>query len=427
MVGGRYGAGPGGGPRPGLRAALSALENKQYRWLFLSNIAFFLAMGSQQIVRAWLAFQLTGSELALGLISFTVAVPMLVAAPFGGVIADRRERRSLIIGGQAAVVLSEVAILVLLVTDLLRFWHLVAAAGLMGCVFPFVMPARQAIVANITGKQGLTNAMALNMAGMNTTRVIGPAAGGFLIGLVGVSGTYVVGVVLYGVALLCLFGVGRSRPEERVREASMGANMVEGFRYLGGNRLLLVLMLFGLIPMFLAMPFQTLLVVFADKIWNVGSLGLGALSAVAGVGGMLGSMYVAWRSESQKRAIVMLVSMLGFGSFLFLFALSPWFLAALPLILLANVFGSIYGTLNNTAIQLLIPDRVRGRISSFLMMSFSLPLLGTLPMSAVAEVWGAPLAVAVAAFLAVCVAVIFYVTSPTLRGLDAEVRRAMFE
>ena len=406
---------------------MSALENRQYRWLFSSNLAFFMAMGSQQIVRSWLAFRLTDSELALGVISFAVALPMLIAAPFGGVIADRRERRSLIIGGQAIVVLSEVAILALLVTDRLQFWHLVAAAALMGCVFPFVMPARQAIVANIMGKSGLTNAMALNMAGMNTTRVIGPAAGGFLIGVLGVDGTYLIGIGLYAIALACLFGVGRSHPEGRIREASIGANMAEGVRYLGDNRLLLLLLLFGLIPMFLAMPFQTLLVVFADEIWNVGSLGLGALSAAGGVGGGLGSIYVAWRSESQRRALVMLVSMLCFGGFLFLFSLSPWFLLALPLVLLANVFGSVYGTLNNTAIQLLIPDRVRGRVSSFLMMSFSLPLLGTLPMSAVAEVWGARAAVSIASLLAIGIGVIFFVASPALRNLDVAVRRAMFE
>jgi Na+/melibiose symporter-like transporter len=110
-----------------------------------------------------------------------------------------------------------------------------------------------------------------------------------------------------------------------------------------------------------------------------------------------------------------------------LFAVSPWFLLALPLILLANVFSSIFGTLNNTAIQLLIPDEVRGRISSFLMMSFSLPLLGTLPMSAVAEVYGARVAVALAALLAVGVILIFYAASPALRNLDVNVLKGMRE
>jgi hypothetical protein len=107
------------------------------------------------------------------------------------------------------------------------------------------------------------------------------------------------------------------------------------------------------------------------------------------------------------------------------FALSPWFLLGLPLVLIANIFASVYGTLNNTAIQLLIPDHVRGRISSFLMMSFSLPLLGTLPMAAVAEAFGAPVAVGLAAVLAMAVAVLFYAFSPALRGMDRSVREAV--
>ncbi|MAE95219.1 MAG: hypothetical protein CL910_11215 [Deltaproteobacteria bacterium] len=413
--------------RPGLRGALSALENSRYRWLFASNFAFFLAMGSQQIVRAWLAFEMTDSELALGLIGFTVAVPMFVAGPLGGVVADRRERRSLIAMGQAAVVVSEGSVLALLATGNLQFWHLLVASGVMGSVFPFIMPARQAIVANIVGKAGLSNAMALNMAGVSLTRVIGPAAGGFLIGLAGVEATYAVGITLYVIALVCLIRVGSSPPTGHAGGRKVLENLSEGMRYVAENRLVMVLLLFGLIPMFLAMPFQTLLVVFAEEIWQVGSAGLGMLSASAGIGAVVGSVYVAWRSDAPNRSRRQVLSMVGFGVFLLLFALCPWFWIGLPLVFLANVFASIYGTLNNTAIQLLIPDRVRGRISSFLMMSFSLPLLGTLPMSAIAELWGAPIAVGVASVLAVVIALMFYASSPALRNIDATLQRAMVE
>ena len=384
-------------------------------------------MGSQQIVRAWLVFQLTDSTLALGTIMFTVAVPMLLVAPFGGVVADRRERRSLIIAGQGLVVASELVILSLLWSGELQFWHLVANAGVMGCVFPYIMPARQAIVVNIVGKSGLANAMALSMAGMNATRVIGPAAGGFLIGYVGLEYTYLAGILLYVVALLCLFGVNRSPPQAEARQVSVGRNIADGFSYIAHNRLVLLLLLYGLVPMFLAMPFQTLLVVFARDIWQTGSSGFGVLSGVAGVGGVAGSIWVAWRSDSHRRSRPMLISLLGFGGFLLLFAMSPWFLLALPLVFAANVFQSVFGTLNNTAIQLLIPDHVRGRISSFLMMSFSLPMLGTLPMSAVAELYGAPFAVGLASVLAVVVSVLFFVASSELRNMDGSVRRALLD
>lgn len=418
---------PGAGPRPGLRSALSSLENPQYRWLYVSNISFFLAMGSQQIVRAWIAFELTGRELALGSVSFAVAIGMFVLGPVGGVIADRRERRNLIVAGQLAVVLTELTILALLVTGWIRFWHLLAAATVMGCVFPFVMPARQAIVMNIVGRSGLPNAMALSMAGMNATRILGPAAAGFLIHELGVELTYGLGFGLYVVALLCLLRLHRSRPDARAREVSVARNVADGLAYMGRNRLVLVLLFFGLVPMFLAMPFQTLLVVFAKEIWGVGSQGFGVLHAVSGVGGLLGSIWVALRSESPKRLGAMMISMLGFGGFLVLFAQSPWFIPALGCVLIASAFSSVYGTLNNTVIQLVIPDHVRGRVSSFLMMSFSLPMLGTLPLSALAEVYGVAWAVTAAAALAMTIALLFYLGSSELRSMDATVARGLEE
>jgi MFS family permease len=411
-------------PRRGLRGALASLEHPEYRWMFASNVAFFLAMSGQGIVRAWLAFELTGSELALGLVSFTAAVPMLLIAPIGGVMSDRLERRNVIAAGQSLVLVSELGVLALLATGNLAFWHLLVAAGVMGCVFPFIMPARQALVVSIVGRRGLPNAMALSMAGMNVTRVVGPALAGFLLGPLGSSGTYTVGVSLYAIALLTMLRV-RRRPPAPTAKVSVYANALEGARYVRDHRLVLMLIFFGLVPMFLAMPFQSLLVVFAEEVWQVGPSGLGLLSAAGGIGGVAGSFYVAWRADSHHRVQRMMVSIVGFGVFLFAFSLTPYFGLALGLVFVANAFASVYSTLNNTAIQMIIPDEVRGRISSFLMMSFSLPLLGTLPLSALAEAYGAPSAVALASVLAVAVALAFFAGSHELRNMDASVQAAV--
>lgn len=414
----------GDAPKRAWGGALSSLENREFRWLFISNVTFFLAMGGQQIVRAWIAYELTDSELALGIISFTVAVPMLVVAPIGGAMSDRFERRNMIAFGQGFVLLSELTVVTLLWTDRLEFWHLVTAAGFMGCAFPLMMPARQALVANVVGRRNLPNAMALGMAGMNVTRVVGPALAGFLLGPLGAKGTYLYGVALYATALGATLLVNR-HPLENPSTHSIYSNIVAGARYVWQDRLVLVLIFFGLVPMFLAMPFQTLMVVFAEEVWETGSTGLGLLSAFSGVGGVAGSLYLAWHADSHKRIRRMMLAMVGFGGFLLLFSFTPWFWTALGLVFLANACGSIYGTLNNTAIQMIVPDAVRGRISSFLMMSFSLPLLGTLPMSGVAEVYGAPLAVGGGSLLAILVALLFYVSSSALRGMDATVRAAI--
>jgi MFS family permease len=130
-------------------------------------------------------------------------------------------------------------------------------------------------------------------------------------------------------------------------------------------------------------------------------------------------VFVAWKGDTPRRLRLMMASLLAFGATLFLFALSPWFILALPLVLLSDVFASTFNTVNNTAIQLLIPDEVRGRVMSLMMMTFGLTPLGTLPVSAVAQAYGAPFAVALAAVIMIAVSVAFYLLSPALRRSDA--------
>lgn len=409
-------------PRAG---AFSSLKHQQFRWLYASNIAFFFAMNGQFVVRSYLAYELTGSEFALGLINLVVAIPMLIVSPFGGVVADRVEKRRLIMTGQAVLVLNELAILVLLLADQLQFWHMLVAVFFMGCTFPFIMPARQAIVVSIVGRQGLGNAMALQMGGMNAARVVGPVLAGFIIALAGVRWVYVVAVTMYAIALFSMSRVSKSPPVEGMGKKPVLSELWGGMRYVAGDPPVRALMILGIVPMLLAMPFQALLVVFAEDIWHKGSSGLGLLQAAAGIGGIMGSFYVAWRGETPRRLRMMMASLLAFAGGLFLFAISPWFLLALPLVLLADVFASTFVTLNNTAIQLLIPDEVRGRVMALMMMTFGLTPLGTVPVAAMAQAFGAPTAVAVAAVVTAGLSVAIFVVSKALRGIDATSQAAL--
>jgi MFS family permease len=409
----------------GWRSATSSLYYPQFRWIYLSNVAFFFAMNGQFVVRSYLAFKLTDSAFALGLVNLAVAVPMLVVSPFGGVVADRVEKRRLIMIGQAAVVLNEAVVLVLLIAGVLAFWHMLVASFAMGCIFPFMMPARQSIVASIVGRQGLANAMALSMGGMNAARVAGPVLAGSMIAVIGLRSVYAVALLLYLGALLAMSRVDRSPPAEERGDRGVFGDIADGFRYVRDDPPVRALMLLSLVPILLAMPFQMLLVVFAEDVWDVGSSGLGILQAVAGVGGILGSVYVAWRGDTRRKVRTMIASLLAFGGTLFLFAISPWFLLALPLVLVSDVFASVFSTVNGTAIQLLVPDAVRGRVMALMMMTFGLTPLGTLPVSAVAQAWGAPAAVAGSAVATVVVSVAFYLLSSSLRTVDAASNAAL--
>lgn len=404
-------------------SARALFSIRQFRWLTVSNLAFFLAMGSQGVVRPYLAYHFTKDKFLLGLVAFAVALPMLLLGPFGGVAADRFDRRRLILGAQAVALTGELVTFALLWTGRLRFWHLLGTAAVMGCVFPFLMPARQAVVANLIGRRQLGRALAITTTGINLTRVVGPALPGFLIKAFDVRWAYLFGVLLYVVAFTCGLMLDPAPPASGSARTRVLDRVMEGVRYVRRDRVILVLLVFGLVPMFLALPFQTLLVVFAEEVWMQGSRGLSQLSVAMGLGGIVGSMVVARRTDATHRARTMLASMLLFGSLLIGFSYSPWYLAAIPLIFLANTFASWFGTLNNTAIQLLIPDEMRGRVSSFLMMSFSLPMLGSLVIGGAAEAWGAPLAVSAFAGLAMAASVAFYLSSASLRGLDARMER----
>lgn len=406
---------------------ISSLRYEQFRWLYISNICFMFAMMAQFLVRSVLAYDLTDSGFALGIVNFVVAIPMLVVSPLGGAMADRLDRRKLILFVQTAVIFDEALVFFLLITDQLTFPLLLILTGFLGVLFPFMMPARQAIIANVVGRQGLGNAMALQMGGMNFTRVVGPVAAGFLISFVDIESTWAVALVLYGIGLSAMLRVRPSYPDDVEERRTVVGDIADGFRYVWTHSPVRVLLVFGLVPTLLAMPFQTLLVMFQRDVFMVGEWGLGVLNAVAGIGGLVGSVYIAWHAESHQRLRRMMASIFAFGFTLLLFSVSPWFLLALPFVFLADVFVTMFMVLNNTAIQMLIPDFVRGRVMSLLMMSFGLTPLGTLPMGWVADEFGARWAVGVAAVLMFVVAIIFYAASPALRRIDTSTREAEIE
>jgi len=404
--------------------ALAPLRNEAYRWLFASNLAFFYGIQGQMVVRMLLAWHLTDSKLALGYTSLLAAIPMVLISPFGGAIADRIDRRTLILTGQAGIATSEAVIFTLLLAGRLEFWHLLVGSFVLGCLIPLIMPARMAMVVGLVGKGGLARAMALSGGGMQMMRIVAPALAGFLVAPIGLEGAYAFGVAAYATAFLCMLRV-RAQPMPARSGRTMWADVAYGLRYMREHRTVGVMLLFGILPMFLAWPFQSLLVVFADEVWNVGERGFGAMQAAAGIGGVLGAWILALRGEASQRLRLMVVSAVAFALFLVLFARSPSFWLALGFVLVADVFASMFGALNNTAIQILIPESVRGRISGFLMMSFGLAPLGTLPMTAAAERFGAPDAVTGAALILLVAVGVALAASASLRGVDETTRRAL--
>lgn len=398
---------------------------KQFRWLFFGNASFFLAMQGQMLTRSLLAWDLTESATSLAYINLVVAVPMIFASMIGGAITDRVERRKLIIVGQGLIAFNEVFILILLSLGYLEFWHMLCTAFIAGCAFPFIMPARMALTATVVGADKLQSAMAYSSGVMNLSRVFGPAMMGVVVANFSVIAAYIISVSLYAAAIFCMFGVSRSKVprKEGEKDKKLLTDISDGFSYVLNNRAVLMCLLFGLAPMLLAMPFQSLLVVLVDQTWQTGESGVGTLMAVGGIGGVLGSVWIIKRGDSPERRRLMLGSTAAFAVFLAIFIGTSNFYVALVPLLLANICVSASQTINNAAIQLLVDDDVRGRMSSFMLMSFALTPIGVFPMALAADSFGAANAMLGACGLLIVIVLAFVLFSRTIRELDHTIKQ----
>jgi MFS family permease len=378
-------------------------------------------MNMMIILRGWLVVEKWDNAAYLGYLMATVALPMLVLSPLAGVVTDRVDKRQLLLAAQAVLVFANSVVTVLILTDTIEFWHLMAVSMLSGSSFAFNMPARQALVAQLVPRNRLMNAVSLTTGAMNASRIVAPTIGGLLVAPIGIGGAYIVSTLFYCVAMVTTFALPALPAEKREREFTFLEDFQDGFRYILARPVLLGLLLFGTVPMLFAMPYQTLLPVFAERVWNVGSAGFGFLQAASGTGGLIGAFVVANLDMYPKKTRLLMGGALALGGSLLLFAVAPSY--ALGLIFVGAVgFGSmVVMTVNNTSIQLVIPDNVRGRVMSVMMMSFGLMPLGALPAGVMAEEFGARPVVAVAAVAFVAVATAIFLLIPAFRTLNQQV------
>jgi MFS family permease len=386
---------------------------------FAGMVAFFAGMNMMIVLRGYLVYDITGSKIALSMIMLSVALPMLVMAPIGGVISDRVDRRTLMIWAQLSVFALNGLNTVLILTDVVQYWHLLVLSTLSGVAFSFNMPARQAAIPSLVPRELLMNAMSLGSSAMNATRILAPAVGGLLIEPIGVGGGFAVLTALYGLAVVFSFGLPRMPAAERDAKVTFFSDFAGGFSFIRSNKLVLGLLLMSTVPVVFMMPYQTLLPVFSEDVWHVGANGLGVLQAMSGVGGLIGGLIVANMDRHPQKGRVMFLSAIFTGVFLIAFALSPSFSIALPMLAAVGLASMIFMTVNNTVITSVIPDHVRGRVMSVMMMSFGLMPLGAVPASIAAEYIGTPTVVAIGGGMMMLSVVAFYALYPQFRSLDS--------
>ncbi|MDE2868257.1 MAG: MFS transporter [Chloroflexota bacterium] len=369
-----------------------ALAYKQYSRLWQANAGSQVAFWMQQVAQGWLVLDLTGSEFTLGLLAFFRSIPMLLLSPLGGVLADRLDRRRMVLVAQLILAGLMLTIAILVVTNQVHVVHLAVSSLVVGTMFAVNVPARTALVAGLVPRQHLANAIGLHSATLNSARIIGPSLAGQVIATVGIAGSYFVqvgGYVWSSVNMLRVVPPPRS-PRPR---SSTWADMRGGFAYVARTRIMLALMLLALGPSLFGMPLMTLLPAFVRKDLGGGPEAFGFLLGVLGVGALVGSALVVTFSRFREKGRALVAAILVYAALLVLLAFTRSFAAAAVVVAFMGFSQSVYMSVNQMALQLLVPDALRGRVMALRMMTFGLSPLGLLPLSVIAEVQGTPTAI----------------------------------
>lgn len=370
-----------------------ALAFPNYRLLWGGGLISYTGDWMEQVSLNWLVLSLNGSAWDLGLLNFFRLAPLLALSLIGGVIADRMDRRQLLMRTQIAAMLLSFATAALVYSPWLSLWPLLVLSTLRGALLSFDRPARQSLIPGLVPREHVANAVALHSALRNFTRIFGPSVGGVLIALVGVGGSFLVNAFSF-IAVIVALLLMRVPP----RKVSVGAHgtlrsgIGEGFKYVRSEPTIGAILLLTLVPMVFGLPYQTLVPVFARDVLDVGSVGYGLLSAAGGVGALIGAIGMAYFGRVTGQGLVL--GAFAFGVGLVGFASSPWFALSLSLLVLVGFCNQVYMTTANTLLQSLVPDELRGRVMSIYLMDRGLIPMGSLIAGGLAVVLGAPLTLA---------------------------------
>jgi MFS family permease len=385
------------GIMPGLLRSFKSLSAPDFRTLWFGMFFNVASMQVNIVARSWLAYDLSGSALVLGIVAMARGLPQIVFAPLGGVFADRFDKRKVLVVSQSLLFLLAMVNAVLVQTGVIQVWHLVLIGLFQGTAFPFTMPTRQALIPQLVSEDNLPNALAVDSAGRNLNRVLAPSLAGVLIAWDPIIAFYTI-AALYLISAATLTRLPTTPTTADPNRNAM-QQMAYGFRYMIGRRRLLILVGMSFLAVILGMPFQQMLPVFQAAVLKVGPEKLGFMFAAVGAGALIGSLAVAFRSDDPRRQRYQLIAGVCFGAFLIPFALSRNLGLSLVMLVLIGLCSEIFMTINRMLVLLNTDSHLYGRVMGTYAMTFALMPIATLPMGAFVDAIGAPTTVAGAGFL----------------------------
>ena len=325
----------------------------------------------QGTAQSWLVFQLTNSAFLLGFVGFLNSIPIFILALFGGVLADRLDKRRILIATQTAFMFLAFLLAVLTHLRVVTPSQIMVIALLNGVVMAFDAPSRQAMVVELVGKTHLPNAIALNSVAFNSSRIIGPALAGILIAAIGMSGCFYLNGISFLAVILALVVISLNNRQKQEPRASILKDLREGLVFVRNNRLIMALItMVGVVSLF-GVPYMILMPIFANNVLQVGVKGLGLLMSCSGAGALIGALVLARLGDFTYKGKFLLFSAVIFSVSLILFSLSKIFVVSLLILAFTGASGVASIALVNTLLQTKVPDAFRGRVMSVFMLLFA--------------------------------------------------------
>jgi predicted MFS family arabinose efflux permease len=367
-----------------LRRVAAAFSSRDFRILWLGAFASTVGTWMQKVAQSWLVFALTGSTFFLGLDDFLGQLPVLLFTVIGGVIADRHDRRRLLIGSQYVQMTSAFVLAALVYWDAVRVWHILTLSFVTGFAQAFGGPAYQSLIPSLIRREDLPNAIALNSIQFNLARVIGPLLAGATLAAWGTAACFGLNGLSFLVVIVALLSLAVKHvpPSDR---RSLRHELRDGLSYVRGQHALMGLTTLAFLVTFLGLPLLTFLPVVAKEVFQQDMAGYSRMMAWSGGGAVSGALVVAWLGKFRHMGRTLLAVQTVFGLLVIAFAASRALWVSHLLLFACGAALIMVFSLTSSLVQLIVPDRLRGRVMGIYMVAFR----GGMPLGSLAAGYAA--------------------------------------
>lgn len=375
----------------GFSHILVSLKNRNFRLYFAGMCVSLVGTWMQQIAMSWLVYQLTGSVFLLATVTFMAQIPILLVTPFLSVLVDRFNRRKILLFTQTLSMIQALLMAALTLSGLIQVWHILLLSLFIGCINALDNPTRQAFYPSLVDKKHLSNAIALNSAVINGSRLIGPAIGGILIGIFGEGICFLLNGISYCGVIIALFLMRLAPFKPHPHAQNMFTDIREGFSYVSRNIPIRILLLLMCVISFFGLPLMTFIPAYVKDLLKGGSEMMGALLSCIGIGSFLAALYLAARKSVRglDKMISLSAFLLGAGLIGMSQLESPWGAAMLCIPIGFAIIMTVVSI--NTLLQTLSDESKRGRVMGYLAMTFTgVTPIGSMVLGTIEKYTGLP-------------------------------------